>query len=795
MRRRSSFSLAMGASPGSRGRGAPRLTGWISGLMVLAVASCGGGEDPEAGGGCSPIEARFQTAWNTVLGAKCIACHTAQGVAKHSKLRLTPASQTGWESANLEMLRELARYQVDGDSVLLVKPTLRVPHSGGQVIAPGSAEEAALVALVEGLESGGCTTVAPAGADTAYFAEIELLDAAMTYRRAAIVLAGRVPTSEELALLDEGGDEALPGLIDTLLAEPAFVDRVAEVWNDKLLTNKYDRGHDAVNLLSKEDYPQRKWWEAEGVDAAEKALADRHTNHAVAREPLELIAHVVRNDLPFTDVVTADYTVVNPYSARVFGIAVETGAGDAAPREGAASFTDPADPTEWRAAKIPGVPHAGVLTSPMVLNRFPTTDTNRNRARARLVWNLFLATDVMRVAERPIDPTGIADHNPTLFNASCTVCHELIDPIAGTFAAWDATGRFRPPAEGWYPDMRPPGFGAEAVPFGEESRGLQWLGQRLGADPRFALAAVRTAFTLLTGQPVLEVPTEEERVALGEVGAAARSRAATAQTAELTAVAEAFVADGLRFKSAVRRLVLSPWFRARDARPGLAAERLRELGDVGSGRLLTPEELDRKITSAVGVAWTRGWDERHALRDPETYALFYGGIDSDTVTRRLTSPNGLMAAVQERMANEVACRATARDFLYGEGARVLFPHVEPTFEPLDINGFVIPEAEARIRDNLRHLALRLLGERLADGDPDLEALFELFVDVWLTGRDAVIADEEDEWLPWECQAKNDPLTGEELPEGQRIDRDRSYTVRAWSAVLSAILSDFRFLTE
>ena len=34
----------------------------------------------------------------------------------------------------------------------------------------------------------------------------------------------------------------------------------------------------------------------------------------VAREPLELIAYVVMNDRPYTEVLTADYTMVNAFS-------------------------------------------------------------------------------------------------------------------------------------------------------------------------------------------------------------------------------------------------------------------------------------------------------------------------------------------------------------------------------------------------------------------------------------------------------------------------------------------------
>jgi len=35
---------------------------------------------------------------------------------------------------------------------------------------------------------------------------------------------------------------------------------------------------------------------------------------------MKLVEHIVRNDRPFTDIVTADYIMVTPYSARGYGI-------------------------------------------------------------------------------------------------------------------------------------------------------------------------------------------------------------------------------------------------------------------------------------------------------------------------------------------------------------------------------------------------------------------------------------------------------------------------------------------
>ena len=142
------------------------------------------------------------------------------------------------------------------------------------------------------------------------------------------------------------------------------------------------------------------------------------SNDAVAREPLKLVEYLVMNDRPFTEILTADYIMVSPYSALIYGAEVE------------GEWTDVFNPYEFKPGKVAGIPHAGLLTSPMFLNRFPTTETNRNRHRAKIVYDFFLGVDILKFAQRPIDPTS-TEHVPTMRDPQCNVCHNVIDPVAG----------------------------------------------------------------------------------------------------------------------------------------------------------------------------------------------------------------------------------------------------------------------------------------------------------------------------------------------------------------------------
>ena len=74
-------------------------------------------------------------------------------------------------------------------------------------------------------------------------------------------------------------------------------------------------------------------------------------------------------------------------------------------------------------------PHSGILNEPAWLNRYPSTETNRNRASARWTFYHFLGVDIEKSAPRTTDPEALADpNNPTLSNPACTVCHERLDP-------------------------------------------------------------------------------------------------------------------------------------------------------------------------------------------------------------------------------------------------------------------------------------------------------------------------------------------------------------------------------
>lgn len=621
---------------------------------------------------------------------------------------------------------------------------------------------------------------------------IRVLSDSVALRRAAQQLVSRLPSPQEFQMVASDGDLGMRRAIAGMMEEEAFYERLSEIFNDYLLTDKYhsrNGSEAAISLLSSDDFPNRRWFDPgkdnRGENYTQQKIA---TNDGVAREPLELINHIVANDLPFTEILTADYMMVNPYSAQTYGVS-------------GLAFRNSTDASEFLPARLNDVPHAGILTSPMFLNRYPTTSTNRNRGRARVVFDLFLDTDVLAIeGVRPGNSVDITTPIPTINNPECSKCHSVIDPVASVFQNWDHKGRYRPARlskSGWYTDMEARGFNGEPMPLsGNIDSSVQWLGRQIAADPRFPRAVTRIMVSGLTGKEPL-APVDSSTSSQAEVDAYIAERTL------LNDVQARFVADGYRLKSLVEEIVMTPYWQADGLTPG--ANPISH-ANTGASYLLTPEQLDRKISSLLGFEWRRTLDNYYkdinnssTSRLNKTFHQIYGGIDSDSVTTRLRSPNGLMGAMQLRMANELACFAVPRDFWLPEAQRRMFLFVDHEMSPYDDTGAIDESVMTRVRQNIQYLHVYLLGEELSIGSEELVISEQLFMDSLNRGRQMILAS-GGEWsditLPSDCDVTKD-FNGTQLHEKDGIDNrlreDRQYVIRAWMALVAYLLADYKFL--
>ncbi len=573
------------------------------------------------------------------------------------------------------------------------------------------------------------------------------------------------------------------------MQEDAFYARLREGFNDIFLTLGVDGNADQT-VLSYEHFPVRHWYQNTNLnkgfldpikDEKERRqagykLADDYRK-ALLGEPMRLIEHIVRNGRPFTEIVTADYFMVSPYGARGYGIFDEV----------KDKFKKPSDPFEFIPVKLKALvgrnksenqesasgfyPHAGLLSAFQYLTRYPTTETNRNRQRARVYFLHFLGIDVLELAARVGDDAAVSAkfENPTMQASECVVCHKTIDPVAGLFQDYwrfADEGVYGKRKGGWFTDMFVPGYEGEDLPSEERWHALQWLGERTAKDPRFAVAMVEHACYILTGRKVLLPPKDLEDPLF-----AAKRRAYAEQRKQIETIATRFATTGFNFKQVLKDWVASDFYRA-DGLATAAANPARraELDDLGLVRMLAPEQVERKVAAIFGKGWGR---LKHGDGGLD---MLYGGIDSKEVTERAADPSGAMGAIQRILANDVACKQTALDFRRAPSDRLLFPHIEP-----DVLPGSSPEADAKIRHAIVHLHQRVLGRFEKPESPEVERTFQLFAGIV---SDAAAKKNFEKQENYSCRQN----LVQPVP-------DPHYTVRAWRGVVTYLLRQQEFLYE
>ena len=656
-----------------------------------------------------------------IIQNQCVTCHVEGGVSGNTRIVFAAGSDAAHRQRNQQTVADFLRL-VDAGAELLLNKVQGVSHGGGVQVPAGSVEFDRMSTWLGLLgEELAAATVTP----ETLFDTVRMVSYEATLRRAALLFAGRNPTPAEVDSVATGKVGIRRAIRDLMQGKP-FHDFLVRAANDRLLTDKHvgyvlEPNDEYFLRLAQIMYEGRRRY----GNAFYGSRWYQAVQYGVARAPLELIAHVVEQDLPYTEILTADYIMANPFAARIYGARTE--------------FENHDDPFEFRPTEIYAyygrhkskvtrfsqefglrviangslrmdIPHAGVLNTNAFLHRYPSTATNRNRARARWTYYHFLGLDVEKSASRTTDPVALADtDNPTMHNGACTVCHAVLDPVAGAFQNYGNEGYYRqnyggmdsldefykePPdgsesfyAEGdtWYRDMRLPGFDGQVVPDADLS--LRWLAERISADPRFAESAVKFWWPAVMGAEVATAPEDPNDAAFS-----GRLLAANAQASEVSRLTGRFrhgINGGRPYilKNLLTDLVLSRWFRVGTVLDDDPIRR-EALRDAGVERLLTPEELTRKTAAITGVEWGRirpdpekrlTFRQGHLGRD---YRLLYGGINSDGVTERARDMTPLMASVAQRHAVELSRMVVLKElYLLANGDRKLLRGVDVRRSP------------------------------------------------------------------------------------------------------------------
>jgi hypothetical protein len=831
-------------------------------LLLLTLSGCtetgGGGltvnesntsSDPASGNDGTITAPTCQTdeqfmanqVWPRIL-SQCAACHNGGGLAGTSGYILqndASAYQENWDLSRT--------YEQANSGQLLAKAMATVAHGGGRLITDGDSNHSTFTEFLQRFtnpitECENSDALPPSG--TAIDArtlttKLTLNSASQTLRQAALLLAGRLPTDSELNNVTE---DNLKAAIRGLMTGDNFDQFLMEAANDQLLTMKWASSRTpGLSALNGENFYPQVNQRIQPLEDARDALvnsgtatdeqiqlantavweAHQYTNRGLAEEPLRLITHVVKNERHYGEVLTANYIMVNPFTNDVF--------------DAGAIFNDNNDPNEWQPGYISSgyrdrssnLPHAGVLTSPMFLARYPSTETNRNRARSRWTYYFFLGVNIEGLAVRPMNGDSLMDvDNPTLNNPDCAVCHEIMDPVAGAFQNWGNDGQFRDqcgwytdtnlwecdrdslpwvgykeynfdndpandndfqPGDLWYRDMRAPGFNNTTLPSGNKDSSLNWLANQIIADDRFAEGTVRFWFKGLYGREPIPLPSNTSDpnfnglMAAHELDKLYIQEFATAFANGSAGTAEHGIYN---LKDLLVDMIMSPLFRGANATEYFDASHQVALAESGLGRLLTPEQLNRKLVALLGRHWEHVWDpERNQLT--QDFYGFYGGIDSDGITDRSYELNAIMATVTERFANEASCNIVVDEFELPNNQRILFPNVTPNDVPTTTAG------EEAIRAGIEYLITRLWGSSSATTE-EVEAAYNLFI--------ALRNERIDNGATTSLYAVAESEATDDFDEYCTLDwsntglnSDANQVIRPWVGVMVYLLTDYKML--
>ena len=457
---------------------------------------------------------------------------------------------------------------------------------------------------------------------------------------------------------------------------------------------------------------------AAGANAGESVSTNYlsfFTDEAISRKPLLLVEYLARNNRDFREYVSGKYTVANAFSFQAFtngpngpnmkvvdpdrplgngasaivsspkwgtwesGVELEDyldvvqlyanpiGTGDLSLGYVMRDF--PYDPRDIKAVQLyyndengvpqyQGVPHSGVITDEIFLNKYTATETNMHRNRARMIYWFFAAKDLLAIegnrdaAQLEFEDFGnnVGVVDPTNTNPDCAVCHDVMDPVAKAFEDYDLTGIYDPRN----PDLMQSHDGAigwglskaqiattGSITGNYNNRELQWLGEQLAADPAYPRGIAQIMVKGMTGQDILGEPSlespDEYRQAYSE------------QARLISSAASEFAGANFNIKALVYAIAKSAYYRATNITSDILMD---DYSHIGSIRYLQPQLLNQKLRALNSGGWgisTGGVNNTQDLRSINS-RRFLGGKDSSEILRDVDSVEGIIAAALERMA-------------------------------------------------------------------------------------------------------------------------------------------------
>ena len=626
-------------------------------------------------------------------------------------------------------------------------------------------------------------TVKPKNVNAGSLANLTKMTPEETLRKAAMLMAGRLPTQAEYA--QASTEAGLFNAIANLMDGDTFAEFIEDAANRNFLT----AGVPNPEKLEA-DFPKLKTLRTKNKNEYNATIKD------LRQEPLALLRYIAENDISYKEVLTANYTMVTQRLNDVYQGNLLSGFNTG---------------NKWAKATLPSIsqsrngltnkqyPHAGVLTTPSWLSRFPTTGSNRNRHRSKMLYIQFLGFDIESLGLRPqVGQPSSKTLVPVMEDPGCLLCHVPMDPVAGAFGNWGDNGQFWQESgtdaldseyksnsyytradntpwymagDTWYQDGLLPGFEGKDMPggygpFDQNNVGstngnggqerLQWLAKEVVEDPRFAKAAARFWFFGIFGREPLFEPQDATGKSFADDIAKYRT-----EDRALTEAAKVFTDSGYIVRDLLSALLTSDLYRAESTPVTLNSQQTVEFDHVGKGRPSSTLAMNAKSMAIVNEP---------LFTDIYTGpGLVFGGFDGGTTTSMglssitTTSLNALENAMKVLLCDKGILRS---DRQLPQQSRLLMTFADDSVIP-NANG------EASIKQNIQYLFKRFLGDDLAINDPEIGRAYSLFQDVYNNKQPNSTN------LTVQCEAGNANSAG----------------MRAWNAVLAYLITDFRFLSE
>lgn len=476
----------------------------------------------------------------------------------------------------------------------------------------------------------------------------DALSAAELLARASLDLRGVRPSVAEIEAV-----EADPTAVDTMVA--SFVEDA--------------RFGERLRSMYADIYQTRQ--DAFSVGAADYGLDDEAAfAAAVGDEPLRLLSTIAEEDLPYTQIVTADWSMADETLAAAWPVAY------------------PADATGWqKVSYTDGRPHAGVLTTNGMWWRYQSNASNANRGRANAISRILLCSDYLSRSvsfERNVNLLDQDAVNDALQNnEGCVACHNTLDPLASylwgfyfvDYTSRSDTSSYHPEREQLWQTLT----GVSPAYYGTPGWSIEDLGRQIAADPQLAQCAVEQAFSLMVGR---EAELED--------------------TARLTELREVFLGAGMTLRPLYAAVAAGPEYRA--------------AGEAGVAKMMSAELYTSAIEDLTGYRFTY---QDYDMMRTDTYGLriLAGGVDGVYSTRPATEPTATMLLVHERLAQAAASHVLREDWLDPAAAR-LFTEVGPTTTPTSDRAAMVAQIQA--------LHLRLYGRRVAADSEEVSANLALW---------------------------------------------------------------------